>query len=226
MGPHLQAGLLEGMSTGHRIMFYNAHFMHPQVARFAKEIHAERIVALTATATPAVAKDICKGFGIAEAGLFRTTTYRSNLNLLARSFKTKKESFTELLAFLAQHPGPTIIYVTTKKQSEELAGKLRRNEIHARHFHSEVKNAAKEDVQNEFLTSDRLIVVATIAFGMGLDKPNLRNVIHYNIPKSLEGYSYVFSPLFKLMDLIIRALTFSIDKKSVEPDVTARRATA
>lgn len=86
-----------------------------KVARFAKEIQAERVVCLTATATPTVAKDVCKAFSIPEeAGLFRTPTYRPNLRLHARSFHTKEESYPALMAFLKRHPGPTIIYATTQ----------------------------------------------------------------------------------------------------------------
>lgn len=159
-----------------------------KIARFAKEIQAERVVCLTATATPTVAREVCKAFDISEAGLFRTTTYRPNLRLMARSFQTKKESYPELRYFLKGHPGPTIIYVTLQKQAEELAEQLRKHQFKARHFHAGMKTEEKTACQEEFMASSDVIVVATIAFGMGIDKADIRNVIHYDIPASLEGY--------------------------------------
>lgn len=162
-----------------------------KVARFAKEIRAERVVCLTATATPPVASDVCRAFNIPQAGLFRTPTYRPNLRLLARSFQTKKESYPELRFFLKGHPGPTIIYVTLQKHSEELAEQLREHGFKACHFHASMKPEEKTTCQEEFMASEQLIVVATIAFGMGIDKANIRNVVHYDIPRSLEGYRSV-----------------------------------
>ena len=159
-----------------------------KVARFANEIEAERVVCLTATATPAVAEDVCKAFAIPEQGLFRTPTYRPNLRLSARSFQTKKESYPELMSFLKRHPGPTIIYATTQKQTESIAEKLRTNHFKARHFHAGMDKNEKTACQEQFMASSDLIVVATIAFGMGIDKADIRNVIHYDIPRSLEGY--------------------------------------
>ena len=139
-----------------------------KVARFAKEIQAENVVCLTATATPQVARDVCRAFAIPEAeGLFRTPSYRPNLQLLAQAYQTKEDSYPDLCAFLKGHPGPTIIYVTLQKHSEALAEKLRKDKFHARHFHAGMKDIEKETCQNEFMKSDDLIMVATIAFGMG-----------------------------------------------------------
>ncbi|KAF2160558.1 hypothetical protein M409DRAFT_70314 [Zasmidium cellare ATCC 36951] len=160
-----------------------------KVARFAKEIEAERVVCLTATATPHVAEDVCKAFDIPQSGLFRTTTFRSNLHLHAQAFETKKESYPKLRMFLKSFPGSTIIYVTLQKQAEELAEQLRSHKFKARHFHAGMKTEEKMACQDDFMSSDNLIIVATIAFGMGIDKANIRNVIHYDIPRSLEGYS-------------------------------------
>jgi len=160
-----------------------------KVARFAKEILAERVVCLTATATPKVARDVCRAFDVSDEGLFRTTTYRPNLKLLAESFETKKKSYPHLKSFLRAHPGPTIIYVTLQKHTEELAADLRRDGFKARHFHAGMQSADKTICQDLFMASDDLVIVATIAFGMGIDKANIRNVVHYSIPQSLEGYS-------------------------------------
>lgn len=160
-----------------------------KIARFAKEIQAERVVCLTATATPQVARDVCRAFDIPESGLFRTSTYRPNLQLHAQSYQTKKESYPQLRTFLKKHPGPTIIYVTLQKQAEELADQLRKHNFKTEHFHAGMQASDKIRVQDAFMKSNSLIIVATIAFGMGIDKANIRSVIHYDIPRSLEGYS-------------------------------------
>lgn len=160
-----------------------------KVARFAKEIQAERVICLTATATREVAKDVCRAFNIPEAGLFRTSTYRPNLRLQAQSFETKKESYPKLQSFLRKSPGPTIIYVTLQKHSEDLSAQLRQKGFEAEFFHAGMVKEEKTRVQEKFMRSNSLIIVATIAFGMGIDKANIRNVIHYDVPRSLEGYS-------------------------------------
>lgn len=160
-----------------------------KVARFAKEIQAECVLCLTATATPKVASDVCKAFDIPSEGLFKTPTYRPNLALQARSFLTKEESYPELIKFLNGHMGPTIIYVTLQKHAESLSERLRKSGIKSRHFHAGMKPEEKVACQDEFMKSKELVICATIAFGMGIDKADIRNVIHYDIPRSLEGYS-------------------------------------
>lgn len=130
-----------------------------KVARFTKEINAERVVCLTATATPRVAQDICKAFDIDETdGLFRTTTYRPNLHLLAECYRTKDESYPRLMSFLKDHSGPTIIYITQQKQSESLAEKLKRSGFNARHFHAGIKPEQKTMVQESFMASNNMVV--------------------------------------------------------------------
>jgi len=139
-----------------------------EIARFAHEIRAERVVCLTATATPRVASDICRAFNINETeGLFRTSTYRSNLHLLAESGKTKKELYPSLIKFLKDNRGATIVYVTLQKQTEELATELRKGGFNARSFHAGMDTATKTRLQDDFMRADDLIIVATIAFGMG-----------------------------------------------------------
>lgn len=160
-----------------------------KVARFVKEIKAERTVCLTATATPKVAQDICDAFDINRAGLFKTTTYRPNLRLVVESAATKEVVYPTLFKLLKQRPGSTIIYITTQQQTEELAKRLVANGFRAKAFHAGMEAAVKTKLQDEFMASDELIMVATIAFGMGVDKANIRNIIHFDIPRSLEGYS-------------------------------------
>lgn len=160
-----------------------------KISRFVKEIRAERVICLTATATPRVAKDICKAFDIPEEGLFRTSTYRPNLHLIAESAQTKNEIYPRLFKFLKENKGASIIYVTLQKHTEELATKLNSQGFHAKSFHAGMETKVKTHLQEEFMKRDDLIIVATIAFGMGIDKANIRNVIHMNIPSSLESYS-------------------------------------
>ncbi|KAI6838131.1 ATP-dependent DNA helicase [Hortaea werneckii] len=160
-----------------------------KVARFAQETQAERVVCLTATATPVVADDICKQFGVSTDGLFRTPTFRPNLKLMAESFTHEDYKYAALVNFLRSHKGATIVYNTTQKDSEKLARCLRDAGFDAEHFHASVERQKKIDTQESFMASDSKIIVATIAFGMGIDKANIRNVVHYVLPKSLEGYS-------------------------------------
>lgn len=144
---------------------------------------------MTATATPRVAEDICNAFKIPLDGLFRTTTYRSNLHLLAESGKTKELLYPRLYSFLKKNPGPTIVYVTLQKHTELLANRLKAQGFKARAFHAGMDQKVKSQLQDEFMRSSNLIMVATIAFGMGIDKADIRNVVHFNIPSSLESYS-------------------------------------
>ncbi|EME42656.1 hypothetical protein DOTSEDRAFT_133323 [Dothistroma septosporum NZE10] len=160
-----------------------------KVARFAREINAERVVCLTATATQQVTEDVRRAFHVTEDGVFRTTTYRPNLRLHAESYQTKAESYPRLRKFLQARPGSSIVYVTTHKQAESVAEQLRKHGFKTRHFHAGMKPDEKLQCQEAFMRANDLIIVATIAFGMGIDKANIRNVVHYDIPRSLEGYS-------------------------------------
>lgn len=125
-----------------------------KVARFAKEIRAERVVALTATATPRVGRDICKAFDIPEDRLFRTATFRPNLHLQAVAGKTKTELYPQLFDFLRKHKGSTIVYVTLQKHTEELAARLRSNKFNAQAFHAGLATEVKTKRQEEFMRSD------------------------------------------------------------------------
>ena len=160
-----------------------------KISRFVKELKAERVVCLTATATPRVAQDICDTFDIDETGLFRTSTYRHNLYLLAEFGSTKERLYPRLFEFLREHPGPSIVYVMGKKQTRKLARRLRREGFKSRPFNAGMFTADKIATQDSFMKSDDLIIVATIAFGMGIDKADIRNVVHFDIPTSLESYS-------------------------------------
>lgn len=111
------------------------------------------------------------------------------MQLLAQSGKSKKELYPELYSFLKGNKGASIVYVTLQKHTEELAADLRRQGFKARAFHAGMESGVKMQLQDEFMRRDDLIIVATIAFGMGIDKASIRNVVHFNIPSSLESYS-------------------------------------
>jgi superfamily II DNA helicase RecQ len=152
-------------------------------------VQAERVVCLTATATAAVAEDICKAFDIDSSGMFRTSMYRPNLRLLVKTTEDVQAKYPLLFNFLRKNPGPTIIYATVQKQTEELANDLRDQGFNAVHYHAGETTTYKSSIQDQFLHSDSMIICATIAFGMGIDKPDIRNVVHFDIPSSIEGYS-------------------------------------
>ncbi len=154
---------------------------------YARRCGAERILALTATAPPQVLDDICEGFGISREHAEVTGFYRPNLTLLA-SPVSAAERDDALIERLRQRPeGPGIVYVTLQRTAEEVAQRLRSAGFDARHYHAGMKAEERAEVQEAFLASRKMSIVATIAFGMGIDKPDIRSVDHYNLPKSLEN---------------------------------------
>jgi superfamily II DNA/RNA helicase len=160
-----------------------------KISRFAKEANVERVVCLTATATTKVANDIRDAFGIPEEGLFQTTMYRPNLRLLAEATPKSTDYKAKLVAHLRKYPGPTIVYVTLQKQAETLAADLVKHSFPAKPYHAGMSTEVRSKTQDDFLASADMIVVATIAFGMGIDKPDIRNIVHFDIPDSIESYS-------------------------------------
>jgi hypothetical protein len=160
-----------------------------KVARFASEIKAERVICLTATATPRVADDICDAFKVDKSNVFRTSPYRPNLQLEAEPTKSKQDKYPKIFKFLHDHPGSTLVYVTLQKQAESLASDLRDQGFQATAFHAGLKTEQKTKIQDQFMASKIPIVVATIAFGMGIDKSDIRNIVHWDIPSTVEEYS-------------------------------------
>ena len=160
-----------------------------KLVQFAKVCGAERILALTATATESVRKDICEGFGIDTECAITTGFYRSNLTLRVTATTAQNRDETLLSILKEADPGPAIVYVTLQKTAEYVAELLTANGIEARHYHAGLKDDQRAAIQDWFIQSNSGIVVATIAFGMGIDKSNIRYVYHYNLPKSLENYS-------------------------------------
>ena len=160
-----------------------------KLARLAQELRVERVLALTATATPNVAGDIVKAFGIAEEDVVHTGFYRSNLMLRVTPCEAAERKAL-LLSRLRDRPlGPTIVYVTLQRTAEQVAAFLCENGLDAKAYHAGMDSEDRNAVQDAFMDSERMVIVATIAFGMGVDKADIRYVYHYNLPKSLESYS-------------------------------------
>jgi len=160
-----------------------------KIARLARELNVGCVLALTATATPQVARDIAGGFDIAEDDVVHTGFYRPNLRLYATPCEAGQRDDL-LLSRLAQRPpGPTIVYVTLQRTAEDVADLLTGQGLDARAYHAGMDSEKRHEVQNAFMASGRMIVVATIAFGMGIDKSDIRYVYHYNLPKALENYA-------------------------------------
>lgn len=144
------------------------------------------IIALTATATPKVQHDIQKNLEMLDANVFKSSFNRENLYYEVRP---KVHATKEIIKFIKSNQGKSgIIYCLSRKKVEELAETLKVNGINALPYHAGMDSATRSSHQDKFLMEDVDVIVATIAFGMGIDKPDVRFVIHYDIPKSLEGY--------------------------------------
>lgn len=160
-----------------------------KLVEFSRQCKAERVLALTATATPQVLDDICRAFAIETDCAVRTGFYRPNLTLLSTSVQSRDRDDLLVERLKSRPAGPTIVYVTLQRTAEEVAGRLSKAGFTARAYHAGLENDERASVQDWFLASRSGIVVATIAFGMGVDKSDIRYVYHYNMPKSLENYS-------------------------------------
>lgn len=160
-----------------------------KLADLARKLTVERVLALTATATPDVLGDIRAAFDIAAEDAIRTSFHRPNLQL--RSSVTSAESqYAELASRLSERPrGPTLVYVSLQRTAEELAERLRSDGYPASAYHAGLDADLRMEIQRRFVDSNDEVIAATIAFGMGIDKANLRYVYHYNPPKSLESYA-------------------------------------
>lgn len=151
------------------------------------EIGQAPVIALTATATDKVRGDIKKNLGIMDAKEFKSSFNRPNLYYEVRN-KTSGAA-KEIVKFIKQRPGKSgIIYALSRRKVEQLAEILRANDINARAYHAGLDAATRSQTQDDFIMERIDVIVATIAFGMGIDKPDVRFVIHYDIPKSIEGY--------------------------------------
>lgn len=147
------------------------------------------VIALTATATPKVQSDIVKNLGLREPRIFISSFNRSNLYYEVQPKLKKEQAVKSIVKFISQNMGKSgIIYTLNRKTTEELAQMLIANGIKAVAYHAGLDSKLRAKRQDEFLGEEVQVIVATIAFGMGIDKPDVRFVIHYNIPKSIENY--------------------------------------
>jgi len=165
------------------------HDFRPEYRRIRPiidEINRRPIVALTATATPKVQHDILKNLEILDANVFKTSFYRANLYYEVRA-KINPEK--QIIQYIKNNSGKSgIIYCLSRKKVEQLAETLQVNGISALPYHAGLDSVTRSKHQDMFLNEEVDVIVATIAFGMGIDKPDIRFVFHYDIPKSLEGY--------------------------------------
>ncbi|MBR2127899.1 MAG: DNA helicase RecQ [Bacteroidales bacterium] len=165
------------------------HDFRPEYRRIRniiEEIGVSPIIALTATATPKVQSDIIKNLGMTDATVFKSSFNRPNLYYEIRD---KSDPKRDIIRYIKQNPGKSgIIYCLSRKKVEELAELLNINGIKAAPYHAGLDAKTRADNQDKFLMEEIDVIVATIAFGMGIDKPDVRFVIHYDIPKSIEGY--------------------------------------
>ncbi|KAF5084374.1 ATP-dependent DNA helicase RecQ [anaerobic digester metagenome] len=165
------------------------HDFRPEYRRIRpiiNEIGNAPLIALTATATPKVQHDIQKNLGMLDASVFKSSFNRSNLYYEVRP---KVNVSKEIIKYIKNNAGKSgIIYCLSRKKVEELAEVLKVNGIKALPYHAGMDSNTRSDNQDKFLMEEVDVIVATIAFGMGIDKPDVRFVIHYDIPKSLEGY--------------------------------------
>ena len=165
------------------------HDFRPEYRRIRniiEEISVAPIIALTATATPKVQSDIIRNLGMTDATVFKSSFNRSNLYYEIRD---KQDPKRDIIKFIKQNPGKSgIIYCLSRKKVEELAELLNINGIKAAPYHAGLDAKTRAENQDKFLMEEIDVIVATIAFGMGIDKPDVRFVIHYDIPKSIEGY--------------------------------------
>ena len=160
-----------------------------KLAPLAERLKVGRVLALTATATPPVAEQIAAAFDIARDNVVRTGFYRANLNLMVTPSCGAARDRTLVEHILKRPRGPTIVYVTLQQTAQSVAALLRDNGIDAAAYHAGMDAEDRHRVQDEFMAAGDKVVVATIAFGMGIDKSNIRAVYHYNLPKSLENYA-------------------------------------
>ncbi|MBG7608065.1 MAG: RecQ family ATP-dependent DNA helicase [Verrucomicrobia bacterium] len=159
-----------------------------KLGKIFKQLKVKRILALTATATLKVEADIRRQFRIAKADTVKLSFHRENLDLRVTPCAVDERKAI-LLDRLSSYGSPVIVYVTRQETAEEVATFLAKNGLPARAYHAGLRTELRREIQEGFMGGEIGIVVATIAFGMGVDKADIRTVIHYNLPKSLENYT-------------------------------------
>lgn len=159
---------------------------YTQLGYLKKRFSNTPIIALTATADKATRHDICQQLNIPDAKKHISSFDRKNLSLEVRQGIKR---FEQIIKFIKSRPSESgIIYCLSRKNTEELAEKLQQKGLDAKAYHAGLKHEERESIQDDFINDKTEIICATVAFGMGIDKSNIRWVIHYNMPKNLEGY--------------------------------------
>ncbi|MFT5135171.1 MAG: ATP-dependent DNA helicase RecQ [Arenicella sp.] len=163
---------------------------------YRDELNIPLVLLLTATATKAVKRDMASKFGIIEQHVVQTGFYRSNLDLAVAPVSTAEKNklllqhvSSQVISDQVSQPGPGIVYVTLQHSAERVAEFLCKNNVNAAAYHAGFDNDKRQRIQEEFMAGKIQVVVATIAFGMGIDKSDIRFVVHYDLPKSIENYS-------------------------------------
>jgi len=159
-----------------------------KLARLCRDLGVPRVLCLTATATPAVAADICREFAISPDDHVRLSFHRKNLELRVTPVAARERKQV-LLDRVRRVEGPAVVYVTLQHTAEEVATFLQRNGVEAQAYHAGMPDEFRVSAQERFMSGEVRVIVATIAFGMGIDKADIRAVFHYNLPKSLENYT-------------------------------------
>ncbi|MCX7606113.1 MAG: DNA helicase RecQ [Bacteroidia bacterium] len=168
------------------------HDFRPEYRRIRhalRDIAPLPIIALTATATPRVQRDILENLEITDAVIFRTSFNRPNLYYQITPKRSQQATLKEIVQYIRSRPGQAgIVYCHSRRRVEEVASTLQANGIRALPYHAGMDAATRSRNQDAFLNEESQVIVATIAFGMGIDKPDVRFVIHYDVPKSIENY--------------------------------------
>lgn len=159
-----------------------------RLAALAKKLRIPRVLALTATATPAVAEDICREFRIAKKDRVQTSFHRPNLSIHITPVDAGARLDLLTWKLVSERRFPAIVYVTLQHTAESVAAHLQKSGLRARAYHAGLADEVRSAAQNDFMEGRCEIIVATIAFGMGIDKSDIRAVYHYNLPKTLENY--------------------------------------
>lgn len=162
---------------------------YTNIALALRELKNPPVLALTATATPDVVEDIKQQLKLKDLNVFNFGIHRENLKLSAMVVDSEDEKSRHVLEFLQQTPGPGLVYVSTVKQAEKLCDWLNEQGQNVGLYHGKLKSAERHEVQERFMRGDVALMIATNAFGMGIDKSDLRFVLHFNFPGSLESYS-------------------------------------
>jgi ATP-dependent DNA helicase RecQ len=160
-----------------------------KLPQYRREFNIQQTLLLTATATPQVIEDMGKKFGIEQKNITLTGFYRANLNLHVQGV-TSQQKIDILGQWLTSRIHQSgIVYVTLQQTAEDVASALRKQNIPAQAYHAGMDHDRRQQIQQRFMASDKGVIVATIAFGMGVDKSNIRFVAHYDLPKSIENYA-------------------------------------